>query len=53
MKILQLKSKNHRFSPDVDLDYLARITVGHNGADLETLLNVATMKVSVMCENDR
>ena len=45
LKILQLKAKTHRLSPEVDLDYLAKITVGHNGADLETLLNVATMKV--------
>ena len=45
LKILHLKAKTHRLSPEVDLDYLAKITVGHNGADLETLLNVATMKV--------
>lgn len=45
LKILQLKAKTHRLSPQVDLEYLAKITVGHNGADLETLLNVATMKV--------
>ena len=34
-------------SSDVDLEYLAKLTVGSNGADLETLLNVATMKVGV------
>ena len=45
LKILLLKAKTHRLSPQVDLEYLAKITVGHNGADLETLLNVATMKV--------
>ena len=25
-------------APDVDLEYLAKVTVGNNGADLETLL---------------
>lgn len=44
LKILQLKAKNHRLAPNVDLERLAKLTVGHNGADLETLLNVATMK---------
>lgn len=31
------------------MEHLAKITVGSNGADLETLLNVATMKVGVAC----
>ena len=39
-----MKAKSHRLAPDVDLEYLAKVTVGNNGADLETLLNVATMK---------
>ncbi|MBP3924944.1 hypothetical protein J6E39_06855, partial [bacterium] len=37
LKILQLKAKDHRLASDVDLEHLARVTVGHNGADLETL----------------
>lgn len=52
LKILQLKAKSHRLSSDVDLDHLAKITVGSTGADLETLLNVATMKVSEVGESD-
>lgn len=52
LKILQLKAKNHRLSSDVDLEHLAKVTVGSNGADLETLLNVATMKVDVCRERE-
>ena len=44
LRILEMKAKGHRLAPDVDLEYLAKVTVGNNGADLETLLNVATMK---------
>ena len=32
-----MKAKGHRLAPDVDLEYLAKVTVGNNGADLETL----------------
>ena len=44
LRILEMKAKGHRLAPDVDLEYLAKVTVVNNGADLETLLNVATMK---------
>lgn len=42
--MLKLKSKNYRLAPDVDLEYFARVMVGNSGADIETLLNVATMR---------
>ena len=44
LKMLKLKSKNYRLAPDVDLEYFARVMVGNSGADIETLLNVATMR---------
>lgn len=38
-EILKVHSHNKKFSSDVDLKQIARITIGFTGADLENLLN--------------
>ncbi|MHC1716638.1 MAG: ATP-dependent zinc metalloprotease FtsH [Candidatus Dojkabacteria bacterium] len=41
--ILDVHSKNKKFEENVDLDTLAKKTVGYSGADLENLLNEAAI----------
>ena len=43
LEILRIHAAQKRLSPDVDLDRLAALTVGHSGADLANLLNEATI----------
>jgi len=43
MKILELHAKNKPLSDDIDLDSLAKSTVGFSGAMLENLLNEAAI----------
>ncbi|MFO7801230.1 MAG: ATP-dependent zinc metalloprotease FtsH [Desulfovermiculus sp.] len=42
-ELLHLYTKDKKLSPDVDLDRLARETQGFSGADLENMLNEATL----------
>ena len=42
-EILRVHAKNKSIAPDVDLDVIARSTVGFTGADLENLLNEAAL----------
>ena len=42
-EILRVHAKNKSIAPDVDLDDVARSTVGFTGADLENLLNEAAL----------
>lgn len=42
-EILKVHSKNKAMAPDVDLEAIARSTVGFTGADLENLLNEAAL----------
>ena len=42
-EILRVHAKNKSIAPDVDLDNIARSTVGFTGADLENLLNEAAL----------
>lgn len=46
-EILQMYAKKIMLSKDVDLDVLARRTVGMTGADLNNILNIAAIKCSV------
>ncbi len=41
--ILEVHSKNKKFEKGVDLDTLAKKTIGYSGADLENLLNEAAI----------
>lgn len=41
--IIKIHSKNKPLSPDVDIDRLARRTVGFSGADIESMLNEAAI----------
>jgi cell division protease FtsH len=41
--IIKIHSKNKPLSPDVDLDKIARRTVGFSGADIENMLNEAAI----------
>jgi cell division protease FtsH len=43
LEILQLHSKNKKFADDVNLEQLAKTTIGFAGSDLKTLLNEATI----------
>eukprot|EP00527_Entomoneis_sp_CCMP2396_P000240 CAMPEP_0198137096 /NCGR_PEP_ID=MMETSP1443-20131203/648_1 /TAXON_ID=186043 /ORGANISM="Entomoneis sp., Strain CCMP2396" /LENGTH=770 /DNA_ID=CAMNT_0043798427 /DNA_START=56 /DNA_END=2368 /DNA_ORIENTATION=- len=45
--ILEMYSKKTRLADDVDLNVLARGTVGMSGADLSNLINQAALKASV------
>ncbi len=44
--ILDVHSKNKKFEEGVDLDIVAKKTVGYSGADLENLLNEAAIMVA-------
>ena len=46
-KILDVHKKNKKFAKDVDLDIIAKKTVGYSGADLENLLNEAAIMAAV------
>jgi len=46
-EILEMYAKKTKLSKDVDLDVLARGTVGFSGADLYNLMNQAALKASV------
>jgi ATP-dependent metalloprotease len=50
LEILDYYLKKIVYSDDVDVDLLARITVGFTGADLENLVNQAALKAAL--END-
>jgi cell division protease FtsH len=41
--ILKIHARNSKLAPDVDLERLAALTVGHSGADLANLLNEAAI----------
>ncbi len=41
--ILEVHSKNKKFEEDIDLDGVAKKTIGYSGADLENLLNEAAI----------
>jgi cell division protease FtsH len=43
LAILQIHARNSKLSPQVDLERLARLTVGHSGAELANLLNEAAI----------
>jgi cell division protease FtsH len=43
LAILEVHAKNKKFESDVDLNTLAKKTVGYSGADLENLLNEAAI----------
>jgi cell division protease FtsH len=43
LAILRIHARNSKLGPDVDLDRLARLTVGHSGAELANLLNEAAI----------
>ena len=45
-EILLKKTKKARLAEDVDIKKLAKRTVGLSGAELESLINVAAMKVN-------
>ena len=42
-KILQVHARNKKFTDDVDLENIAKLTSGFSGADLENLLNEAAI----------
>ena len=42
-KILDVHKKNKKLAEDVDLDLIAKKTIGYSGADLENLLNEAAI----------
>lgn len=42
-EILEVHAKNKKFAKDVDLDTLAKKTIGYSGADLENILNEAAI----------
>jgi cell division protease FtsH len=43
LAILQIHARSSKLAPDVDLERLARLTVGHSGAELANLLNEAAI----------
>jgi cell division protease FtsH len=43
LEILKIHARQSKLSPDVDLEKLAGLTVGHSGADLANLLNEAAI----------
>jgi cell division protease FtsH len=43
LEILKIHAAKKKLAPDVDLERLAALTVGHSGADLANLLNEATI----------
>ncbi len=42
-EILKIHSKNKKLASDIDLNHVAKMTIGFSGAGLETLLNEATI----------
>ncbi|MGN1222752.1 MAG: ATP-dependent zinc metalloprotease FtsH [Christensenellales bacterium] len=42
-KILEVHARNKKFTDDVDLENIAKLTTGFSGADLENLLNEAAI----------
>ncbi len=51
-EILRVHAAGRPFDPDVDLERLAQLTVGHTGADLANLLNEAAI-IAVQHDCDR
>ncbi|HEX6807547.1 MAG TPA: AAA family ATPase [Gemmatimonadaceae bacterium] len=51
-EILRVHAAGRPLDPDVDLEKLAQLTVGHSGADLANLLNEAAI-IAVQTECDR
>jgi cell division protease FtsH len=45
--ILKVHSKNKKFTKDVDLEAIAKKTIGYSGADLENLLNEAAIMAAL------
>jgi cell division protease FtsH len=43
LEILRIHAKTAKLAPDVDLERIARLTVGHSGAELANLLNEAAI----------
>ncbi|MBV9880212.1 MAG: AAA family ATPase [Gemmatirosa sp.] len=43
LEILKIHAKSSKLAPDVDLERLAALTVGHSGAELANLLNAAAI----------
>ena len=43
LEILRIHARDSKLGPDVDLERLARLTVGHSGAELANLLNEAAI----------
>jgi len=46
-EILKVHSKGKKFSEDVDLEAIAKKTIGYSGADLENLLNEAAIMAAL------
>lgn len=46
-EILEVHSKNKKFTEDVDLTTIAKKTIGYSGADLENLLNEAAIMAAL------
>ncbi|HEU4563134.1 MAG TPA: AAA family ATPase [Gemmatimonadaceae bacterium] len=51
LEILRIHAIGQRLAPDVDLDRLATLTVGHSGAELANLLNEAAI-IAVQDDSD-
>jgi cell division protease FtsH len=51
LEILRIHASQRRLAPDVDLDRLSALTVGHSGAELANLLNEAAI-IAVHDERD-
>ena len=43
LEILRIHARSSKLAPDVDLERLSRLTVGHSGAELANLLNEAAI----------
>ncbi len=46
-EILEVHSKNKKFTEEVDLEAIAKKTIGYSGADLENLLNEAAIMAAL------
>jgi cell division protease FtsH len=46
-EILEVHSQNKKFTEEVDLDAIAKKTIGYSGADLENLLNEAAIMAAL------
>jgi cell division protease FtsH len=51
LEILRIHAAKRRLAPDVDLERLAALTVGHSGAELANLLNEAAI-IAVHADSD-